>query len=175
MFVWSCAAAFFSLSTIWVSVQWNVADNLKTQLLSNSRASKPVIDLAQQCGSFSILILNIGLFQIVPVSRMEYSPQESAPVIPFFSRQSRKPRRSISCHPAVHSPQQYQFYHARKILWCCLLYSSLAYSPALVLALSPSVSNFYLPKLLCAPKHPCWMAPSEFLMRNRCVITVANR
>ena len=95
----------------------------------------------------------------------------SAALILFFSRQSRNPRRSISYHPSAHSAQQYQFHHARKIL----LSSSLANSPALVLAMSPSVSNFYLPECLREPRHPCLTAHSEFLLRTRYVISVANR
>ena len=106
---------------------------------------------------------------------MKYSHQDSAVLILFFSRQSSDPGRSISCRPAAHSTQQYQSRHTRQILVHCLLESSLAYSPVLVLAWSISFSNFYLPKFLCAPKHPCWSAPSEFLMRNRSVITIANR
>ena len=106
---------------------------------------------------------------------MKYSHQDSAVLILFFSRQSSDPGSSISCCPAAHSTQQYQSHHARQILWHCLLESSLPYSPVLVLAWSISFSNFYLPKFLCAPKHPCWSAPSEFHMRNRSVITIDNR
>ena len=70
----------------------------------------------------------------------------------------------------------YQFHHAREILWHCLLESSLAYSPAFVIALRPSVSNFYLPNCtVTAPRHPCLNAHSEFLMRNRCIILTVNK
>ena len=115
----------------------------KTQLLTNSWASKPVID------PITMLLLFHPYFKCRTFSDWSSAQngifKDSAAVILFFSRQSRNPGRSTSYHLAAHSTQQYQFYHAREILWHCLLESSLAYSPALVLALSLSVSNFYLP------------------------------
>ena len=134
-----------------------VSDIFRRQLTSNAWASKPVFDPLTMRLLFRLFLCP---------DHGQYSPQDSAPVFLFFSRQSKNP----SYHPAAHSTQQYQFHHARKIL----LGSSLANSPASVLALSTSVSNFYPPKFLWAPRHPCLTAHSEFLLRNRCVISIAN-
>ena len=76
----------FSSSTKWVSVQWIVLDIYKTQLLSNSRASKPIDPTTMW------LIFHPYSFQIIILSKMERETLRPSCIVLFFSSKIRNSR-----------------------------------------------------------------------------------